>query len=277
MAGKKMATNIYTYTIKTTQKKGILIEKDGCFGDISPLNSWSEETFEEAFSQTLSVLENKTTPSLPSVKFGLNCLKKNLKSFSVKLCALNVPKGGCRSLKLKLGDLSLEEAIAKTTQYKSLFSLRLDFNQKWSLEKILKFSKYFKSSDFEYLEDPTATYKELVEFSNKTRFPIAVDAFFRQNNYHNIPSLKAVVIKPTLTGFIPHLSLPVILSSSYESSVGLAHIASCASNDLCQGLDTFENDFFTPPLYEKNGYLIWDGSINPVKKEKLCFIKTVPS
>ena len=271
-----MTTHIYTYTIKTTQKKGILLERNGCWGDISPLKNWSRESFEEAFCETLLVLENKKKPSLPSVKFGFNCLQKPLKPFRVKLCALNKPKGGCESLKLKLAGASLEQAIHLTMQYKDSFLLRLDFNQKWGLEKLLKFSKYFKPSDFEYFEDPTSSHQELLEFSNKTKFPIAVDAFFRQNTYQNIPSLKAVVIKPTLTGYIPQLNLPTILSSSYESSVGLTHIANLANNHYCQGLDTFEEDFLSPPLYEKNGFLSWDGSVNPIEKENLCFIKTVP-
>lgn len=272
-----MSYSLFEYVHPTKNKKGIIVQKGSCFGDISPLPNWSEESFEEALEETIEVLTNQKKPKFPSVRFGLSCLNQPLTPFAVNLCALNQPKPGCKSLKLKLGNLNLSEAINLVLEYKSHFKLRLDFNQKWDFEKLMAFVNNFSKEDFEYLEDPTQTIQELYKFSEITKFPIAIDDFYRKNLDTKIPHLKAIVIKPTLSNPNVTLPVPVILSSCYESSLGIAHIANLAQNNLCQGLDTFYDDFLSPPLYVKEGKLIWEGSKNPIIKEKLCHITTVPS
>ena len=253
---------LYEYTF---EKKGLILESDVGFGEISPLPGFSKETFEEAKWETLQVLKNKRKPSLPSVIFGFSNVNKPLTPIKVPLCALHKPHSGCKALKLKLGNLSVENAIAHVKRYLGKYSLRLDFNQKWSLSQALEFASHFEKTDFEYLEEPVKEYKDLLEFSIKIGFPLALD-----ESKKRVPSVKALVIKPTLWGTIPKTDLPIVLSSSYESSLGILQIAMLNRSKIPQGLDTFKTDLLDPPLKIENGYLVWEGSKNPVDKSKLC-------
>jgi O-succinylbenzoate synthase len=158
------------------------------------------------------------------------------------------------------------------------YRLRLDFNRAWSLDQALRFAKHFSPNDFEYLEEPVNTFADLVRFSTLTQFPIAADESLRQGSYLEIPTLKATIVKPTLMGTIPtlppHLSL--VLSSSYESSLGILQIARLANSPIPQGLDTFTDDLLIPPLRVENGCLTWTPSSTPIDFTKLCLIASAP-
>ncbi|MBM3183837.1 MAG: hypothetical protein FJZ64_00845 [Chlamydiae bacterium] len=280
-----MVTRIYSYSLKTTSatwpiRKGLILEINSGFGEIAPLPGFSQETLEEALQETLSLLPNLSSakPSLPSVQFGIASAKKNLSPIKAPLCLLNDPHPDFSTLKLKLGDLSVQEAITHVQKHLK-FRLRLDFNRKWSLDEALSFAKAFSPTDFEYLEEPVSGLDDLVRFSKLTGFPIAVDESLN-SPYNQIPTLKALVVKPTVVGEIPKCNVPVVLSSSYETSVGLLAVARLAEeNALPLGLDTFRfftEDLLIPPLKKENGYLTWNPTHEfPIDRSKLCLIKTV--
>lgn len=252
-----MVKKLYQY------RNHLLVQIDDCWGEISPLPGFSKETFEEAKKQAIQVLQETIQPTFPSVIFGMSV--SPLTSVKVPLCALHRPHDGCKTLKLKVGNLSVEDAVLLVKQYVGKFRLRIDSNRKWSLRDALDFTKHFKPSDFEYLEEPTF---DLIEFSKKSDFPIALDESLRENI--QIPTAKYAVIKPTLSGMIPKLSLPTVLSSSYESSLGILNIARLGSANIAHGLDTFSPDFMDPPIKVENGYFTWTPSKNPIDMSKLC-------
>lgn len=252
-----MVKKLYQY------RNHLLVQIDDCWGEISPLPGFSKETLDEAKKEVQQVLQENTQPTLPSVIFGLSV--SPLTSVKVPLCALHRPHDGCKSLKLKVGDLTVAEAVQLVKQYVGKFRLRIDCNRKWSATQALDFTKHFKPSDFEYLEEPTM---DLLEFSKQSDFPIALDESLRDNLH--IPSAKYAVIKPTLSGIVPQLSLPIVLSSSYESSLGILQIARLGKKEIAHGLDTFSPDFIDPPIRVENGYLTWTPSKNPIDTSKLC-------
>lgn len=258
------------YQYKKKEREGLLLQIDDAWGEIAPLPGWSKETLEEATKETLEVLFENKTPTLPSVIFGFNVA--SLTSVKVPLCALHQPKNGCTTLKLKLNDV--DEGIDRVKQYVGKYRLRIDCNRKWSLAQALVFAKHFKATDFEYLEEPVKTLDELIEFSNLTGFPIAVDETLRETRNCNIA--KYAVIKPTLWGTIPKLKIPIILSSSYESSIGILQIARANSSEMPQGLDTFTPDFVNPPIQVENGFLTWTPDKNPIDTSQLCMLATAP-
>ena len=255
---------LYEYSLK---RKGLIIQIGDGWGEIAPLPGFSKETFEEAKQEALDVLFDKKTPTLPSVIFGFSSAKRPLTPVRVPLCALHKPHSGCKTLKLKLGHLSVDEAIKLVKEYIGKYSLRLDFNQKWSLSQALSFARNFKKTDFEYLEEPVKEYEDLLYFSEETGFPIALD-----ESRKLVPTVKALVVKPTLWGEIPKSDIPIVLSSSYESSLGILQIAALSNSNLPQGLDTFSPDFINPPIRVEDGYLTWTPSKNPVDTSKLCLI-----
>ncbi len=269
--------NLYEYNLKSRARQGLILQINDGFGEIAPLPGFSKETFEEAKQEILDVIYEKKTPLLPSVRFGLSCAQKSFpKSCFVPLCSLHKPREETSTLKLKLGHLTVHQAIELVHQYVGKYRLRLDCNRAWSLSQAIFFTTHFAKSDFEYLEEPVQTYSDLVAFSNITEFPVAVDETLREEKNIRLPTLKAAIIKPTLWGEIPNLDIPIILSSSYESSVGIIHIANLVKNTLPQGLDTFSTDFLNPPIEVKHGHLFWETSPNPVDTRNLCLIASVP-
>ena len=269
-----MVKKLYQYLFAHRNREGLILQIDDEWGEIAPLPGWSLETFSEAKQEILDVLRENKKPTLPSVLFGLST--KPLSPVKVRLSALNSPRTGCTTLKLKLGHLTIDQAVARVKQYVGKYRLRLDCNRKWTLSQALLFASHFCSTDFEYLEEPVDTYSDLIRFSLKTQFPIAVDESLRERSCLDIPTLTAAVIKPTLWGHIPKLSCPIVFSSAYESSLGILQIARFADHEIPQGLDTFSPDFLNPPISVENGYLTWTPSKNPIDTRQLCLIATVP-
>jgi O-succinylbenzoate synthase len=251
------------YRYHLPNRTGLLLQQDDRFGEIAPLPGFSKETLADAEQETLAWLYDQKPPTLPSVRFGISCLQRHLGPIHLPLTALG-PKPGFSTVKLKLGHLRLPDAIALVKKHLSHFQLRLDCNRAWSLSQALEFASHFRPTDFLYLEEPVQTFSELIAFSTQTHFPIALDESIRED-WSQIPSLKAIVVKPTLTGAIPHVPphLDLILSSSYESGIGLLHIAHLAQNTLPLGLDTvFTEDLLSEPIIAKNGYFSWQPTRN---------------
>lgn len=264
-----MLIRLYQYKLPT--REGLILQLDEGFGEIAPLPGFSKETLAEARTEIAQWMRNGLEPTLPSVRWGIECAKQPLKSVHLPLCALGA-KEGFTTVKLKLGRLPLQEAISLTKKHMRQFHLRLDCNRAWNLAQALEFASHFKIADFDYLEEPVQTFEELVQFSNKTGFPIAVDESIHCD-WSRIPTLKAVVVKPMVVGGIPHIPphLDLVLSSSYESGLGLLHIANRATKALPIGLDTvLPDDILHQPIRCASGFFSWSSSHPPIDMSKLC-------
>jgi len=243
-----MAVKLYRYRFST--REGLIVQIDDGWGEIAPLPGFSKETLEEARRELIHCLQSGAPPTLPSVRWGLTCASQKYDSspLSLPLCAFKIPFPGSTHLKLKSAE-SIPSYLGK-------YRLRLDCNRSWTLEQALRFAEKFDPKEFDYLEEPVANFEDLKKFSEQTAFPIAVDESFREGApYWELPSLVAVVIKPMLTGHIPHLPYPVVLSSSFETSLGILQIARKANPHLPHGLHTFANDLLDPPLQAHSGRL----------------------
>ncbi len=262
-----MVIRLYQYKLPLTAQKwreGLILQCGESFGEIAPLPGWSRETLEEARAEMLHWIHTREVPAFPSVRWGIECARKVLQPVHLPLCALG-PKEGFSTVKLKLGHLPLNEAISLVKQHIGQFRLRLDCNRSWNLAQAFAFARHFQPTDFEYLEEPVQTFEELVHFSQATHFPIAIDESIHCP-WAEIPSLKAVVVKPTLLGGIPEIPhhLDLILSSSYESGLGLLHIANRAKNQLPVGLDTYQalqEDLLSTSIDCSSGFFSWTPSL----------------
>lgn len=142
------------------------------------------------------------------------------------------------SAKLKVGHLSFKEAERVIFALKDRFRLRIDVNRAWKTKDALSFFSQFPLDAFDYVEEPFQKPKELILFSH----PLAVDESFPQDltleDLEAIPTLKALIYKPTIQGGMLHClplhqwtlqrGIDLVLSSSFESDVGLESIASMA-------------------------------------------------
>ena len=247
-------------------REGIIVKTATGLGDIAPLPGFSRESLAEAAAEAERLLPEfpHAKPQLPSVQFAFACAQIPLTSTKVAVNALNTYRLGFTAVKIKVGHLPLLDAIDLIQTFPKV-ELRLDFNQQWSLEKLLEFSNYFNPTDFAYLEEPTKRFSDLMTFSKKTGFPIAVDESIPYVPYLEIPTLKALVVKPTILGFIPEkpLGIDLIFSSAFESGVGVTHIAKLAaekSPHRAHGLDPYTHlldDVLKPKPKIEQGFFSW--------------------
>ncbi len=147
---------------------------------------------------------------------------------------------GFTSAKLKVNNLSFKEAFQIIHTLKDTFQLRIDVNRAWNTTDSLEFFSKFPENTFDYVEEPFQNPHDLDQF---TLHPLAVDESFPSDlslkELESLPNLRALIYKPTIQGGIfksLHLhewtqkrKIQFILSSSFESDVGLMNIVSLAN------------------------------------------------
>ncbi|HAT1574231.1 TPA: o-succinylbenzoate synthase [Raoultella ornithinolytica] len=251
------------------------------WGEIAPLPGFSVETLEEAQSALVAWSlawrqgENLPEPSLPSVAFGVSCALAELNDElpleaeyrAVPLCtgdpdelfARLAALPGEKVVKVKIG---LYEAVRDGMVVNLLLEaipdlqLRLDANRAWTPLKAQQFAKYVHPQyrdRIAFLEEPCKTRDDSRAFARETGIAIAWDESLREADFRfeAEPGLRALVIKPTLTGSLRKvqeqvatahaLGLTAVISSSIESSLGLtqlARIAAWLTPQTLPGLDT---------------------------------------
>ena len=270
--------SIKPYTILLTNhqiRSGALInitDENGQsgWGDIAPLPTWSQETLDDSLeslkkrtNELLSITwKNQTCfeelsrlALMPSVSFGLESallsILSPLPEHSVRTCALLMgnyseilwqaklrKSEGYSLAKLKVSQLSFEEARRVIFYLKNDFCLRVDVNRAWTTVDSLRFFSQFPHDFFEYVEEPFQNPQDLGLFTH----PVGVDESFPQNlslsQLETLPNLKALIYKPTIQGgmlgcfplheWASKKGIELVLSSSFESDIGVACVASMA-------------------------------------------------
>lgn len=248
------------------------------YAEISPLPGRSKETIDEALLQLIAVLKRKKTSSdlYPSVSFALATALKQCSFSPIPLCALLsgskqeiieqallAKHKGFSSAKIKISQLSLEDAFSILDYLRKMFFLRVDANQCFSFQEALYFFEQFPPLAFDFIEEPTWETSRLADFSH----PFGLDETLEKDPnfmFEDLANCKAVVVKPMIQGFFTTKNLmqrlekkriQLIFSSSYESGLGLMQIARLAAQTKLYplGLDTqslFTEDIVTPfPIF----------------------------
>lgn len=255
------------------------------WGEIAPLPNWSKETLSEAIVE-LKNIEKKclkiewTAGNIseklgelslhPSIHFGLESalffifnpippcripaaalLKGTLKQI-LEQASLRYSEG-YSTAKLKVSNLSFEEAENAILNLKERFRLRIDVNRAWKAKDSIAFFSKFPINTFDYIEEPFFDLKYLNDFSH----PIAIDesypSYLSIKELEQISNLKALIYKPTIQGGLSVIrpllkwcqkrTISLILSSSFESDLGLYQIATLAArlslSSLPLGIGTY--------------------------------------
>lgn len=251
MALLKRTLYRYARPFQEGMREGVLIRLESAngqvgWGEVSPLPGFSQETLEEAIEDLLEGKESE----LPSVQWGQAAALLDL------LAPLEVESIPVRTLheeKIKVGHLTLEDALEKVEGAQGV-----DMNRQWTLEDALALAE--KCPHIEYFEEPLQEGEDHASFPH----PVALDESLREEEW-GYPNVKAHVIKPTLHGYpLPKKvkGVDFILSSSYESEIGIYQIAKLAVRLnlplIPMGLGTchlFEDALFEEEPHVKNGQL----------------------
>ncbi|MCA8863024.1 MULTISPECIES: o-succinylbenzoate synthase [unclassified Halomonas] len=265
---------------RLASREGLLVTINGQWGEIAPLPGFSAETLAEAEAESLACLNaikrgEKAAPTLPSVQFGFDCAQRlwpvnlpaslspypllqgapaelmlSLDTILTGWGALPPPR-----LKLKVARYAMEEELALIEQLAARLpttKLILDANGGWTREDARRFCECLPLEHIDYLEEPCTAFADTIAVAEATGVPIALDeTLSRREEWYGHPQIKALVIKPTLIGSLNACealvkraradNLRVVISSSFESDLGLVQLARLASEwapDEPPGLDT---------------------------------------
>lgn len=250
------------------------------WGEIAPLPGFSQETVAEAHRETVTWLASwcagrqPVESLLPSVAFGLSCALAELSAtlpaegsyHSAILCTgdpdellLRLQKQANPLAKMKVGLCEpVRDGMMVNLLLEALptLTLRLDANRSWTLEKALNFARFVAVElrpRIAFLEEPCRTPVDSLRFSAETGIALGWDESARETGFQLLgePGVRAIVIKPTLTGSLTKVrqliaqahqaGLKAVISSSLESSLGLSQLARIAhwlTPDVIPGLDT---------------------------------------
>ncbi len=233
-------------------------------GEVAPLPGFSKETLQQAAQQLIDQLPHwlqgrQSLLTIPSAAFGMDCACAELSNADA--IPLNPPCQGHPLLsgsnnkiierwqnwqsplpdlvKLKLGRQSLAKDIALLQKLVAISPdtrFRIDANRAWTLQQGISLLAAIPRACIDYLEEPCHELSETLALAQQQQVFIALDESARDAGF-KLPAsvwIRALILKPSLTGSINRLSeitrsaqsrgINVILSSSYESSLGISHI-----------------------------------------------------
>jgi O-succinylbenzoate synthase len=271
------ALTITPYTLKLEApffiKKGFHLEwknKEGkkLLSDVSPLLGYSKESLSLVFDQLKLIQKEKIIPDenlYPSVHFALNhpiedfskikkqryqaLIQKNSWEKDAKKIAL------FKTLKIKTKDFSDHELMNLILELSSTHVLRLDA-QRAPLSPLLRDFLLSHENLYDYIEEPDLQDKKAHDLK------IALDeTLYLEKKIPNLPHIAAFIYKPTLCGGLNRMGglfnkafedkIPIILSSCYESSLGITMLMQMQQGlnpDQDCGLDTSAIDEEKPYL-----------------------------
>jgi O-succinylbenzoate synthase len=229
-----------------THRDGFLIRVGRGYGDLCPLPGFSGEDLETAAS---ALREGRPLP--PSATWALaSAANDDGAAADVASAALlqpfDPPPPGARALKLKVGRAPIEEELrwVRDVAAASSAELRLDGNRGLSLDDARRLADA-AGTRLGFLEEPVAP-RDLARAVRE--LPVALDETLVEGD--PVSGAAAWVLKPTVLGAARTEALAasagqagvrVILSSAYESDVGLRAIARLAEKvapDEAHGLGT---------------------------------------
>jgi len=169
-------------------------------------------------------------------------------------------QSGFSAMKLKVGsddidhDVKKVQLVNKAINGKAL--LHLDANKAWELDQAIEFGQKIGCMSVDYIEEPLKDHHDIINFFEATTIPSALDESLVNFNLDDLNELEGVdvlVLKPSILGGIEKtwmiiqraqvLALSTVISSAFESGVGLitlAELAGSYARDYPAGLDTLK-------------------------------------
>ncbi|MGF1655916.1 MAG: enolase C-terminal domain-like protein [Verrucomicrobiales bacterium] len=273
----------------TPQRQGWLLEYrhqgNVGWGDVAPLPPWGpslERDELRRFQRAIPQNPHKLEQCHPALQFAWSNAKQWAEGWPNH--PLNVPVNallfgpnlldqaqtalalGFTCLKLKTTGYSVEqlaESLHRIHSNRAVpISFRLDANRSWTLPEARSFFQLTQDLPIDYVEEPLIHPGEIAQLHAES--PVALDETFRENQADpllQLPQIRALIIKPSLQPLPAMARVPVVISSSFESGVGIYALGQLAASitHLPAGLDTYrwlKRDVLASPLRFDNGRLV---------------------
>ena len=179
---------------------------------------------------------------------------------------------GCTTLKIKVGDDGDADRLAAVRALLPEHGrIRLDVNAQWTVEQTVRFWEQHGGTDIDYVEQPVKTVEELAAIRTRSDVPIALDEMIRWHpdlageELRTLGDVAIVKVAPlggvrAALDVAARIGLPVVVSGSLDSSIGLDAAVACAAalpqlGGPC-GLGTgvlLRDDLVAPTLLPRDG------------------------
>jgi O-succinylbenzoate synthase len=261
---------------RVDRREGMLIHGAAGVGEFSPF--WDYDA-EESAAWLAAALEAADEAFPPAVRHAVpvNCTVPAVDPERARQI-VGAPHG-CRTAKVKVAEpgQGLDDDVARVAAVREVLGpdgrVRVDANGGWSVDEAVRAIAVLGEFDLEYVEQPTATVEELADVRRRVDVPIAADESIRRASdplrVQQLEAADIAVLKVQPLGGVraclqlaDQLTMPVVVSSALESSVGIAAGVALAAAlpelPYACGLATtamFSSDVVTEPLRPVDGVL----------------------
>jgi O-succinylbenzoate synthase len=221
-------------------REGMLIKGPNGWGEFAPFDDYSDAAASRWLDSALEAAFGVwPTPVRAAVR--VNAIIPAVGSDDAAgLARAAVLDGGCRTIKVKVGDrLADDEAriasvrdVLDTILGSGEGRIRIDANAGWDVRQAVAALRRLSAYGLEYVEQPCRTFEEMRELRGMVDVPLAVDEIVRGSAEPELLRVADVadvaIVKPAPLGgaaaalrVVESLDVPVVISGSMDSSVGL--------------------------------------------------------
>lgn len=216
-------------------REATLVEGPAGWGEFSPLPGYrcDPRQCEEAAREAAFV----EWPAAVRAEVPVNALVPAVDADTAAELAAEALAAGMTTVKVKVGGGALDQDADRVAAVRAALGpggrIRLDANGAWDVDTAIAAIARLASFDFELIEQPVADLHDLARVRRRVAVPVAADESLRSlDDARRLAALEAadaVVVKVQPLGgvratleVIEAAGVPAIVSSLYETSIGLA-------------------------------------------------------
>lgn len=219
---------------RVDHREAILIKGPSGWGEFSPFPDYRPEVTTRWLASALEAACS-TLPEPGRLRIPFNV---TVPVVPPEVAAALVGESGAKTAKVKVGDPGIpagadeERLDAVVEALGPGGKVRIDVNAVWSLEEATKRLGELSRFDFEYVEQPVSTVEEMIELRHRTGVRLAADELVRLSAdplrvvESGAADVLVVKVQPMggvarILDFASRTTLPVVISSALETSVGM--------------------------------------------------------
>lgn len=260
---------------RVDHREAVLVRGPKGWGEFSPFPDYPPEVTTRWLAATLEL----ACGELPDPVRGRIPVNVTVPALDPDTAVALVGESGATTAKVKIADPgdTEDDDLARLHAVRDALGpsgkLRVDVNASWDLDTASGRIERMQDLDLEYVEQPVATFDEMVALRRRVAVPLAADELVRQSP-HPLRVIEEgaadiLILKVQPMGGVSRVldlanrsSIPVVISSALETSVGMygGLLAASLVDDLryACGLGTvalIEGDPTLDPLVPLDGFL----------------------
>ena len=229
-------------------REGVLIPGPCGWGEFAPFDDYSDEAAARWLTAAIEAAFDER-PQAVRDSILVNAIIPMCDAQDAALMTREAVARGCTTIKVKVGSADVADDIARVAAIREVLgstgAIRIDANAAWSLDDAVIALRELATFGLEYAEQPCAT-ADLRALRSRTSVRLAVDEGIRQSDEpesvgRDLAEIADVaILKPQTLGGVAatvrmaerlrdHAGMPVVISGSLDSSVGLSAVVEAAA------------------------------------------------